>query len=396
MTRRVLARSISVLFVLTVMLAIASPAFGANDTLTFTYGVDQSSWYWTRQIDEEVAVDFLPPPAPAVVQRVRLPSLQDFATLPVAVTNGEIEKTSAINFDLFSRGVEAGSIIQKYTLTIVQEDGPGDIPTFNATDRMILACRIDDFWAAGEAELFEVQPIFDEGSCVEGKLTTPELPTELPTWTWDLSQIAAPWGEDPFASNGVLFRPKLGEGGPLETWQINLKIPSRDDVETPEPINEYEDTKDRVKVVIEYLPPPPEPPIPPIDGGFPPSTDFTPDTPVATPDPTPPVEEPGTNGGEAPVSTAEPKLPGYVWLLLPVGLVALSGVRSVILESAASTRPDGVIAAIRARNAERRGWTAGALDATRPSRLAAPFVALWAAIKADFANAQSKLKRKPS
>ncbi|HEX2030239.1 MAG TPA: hypothetical protein VHL78_02395, partial [Actinomycetota bacterium] len=41
--------------------------------------------------------------------------------------------------------------------------------------------------------------------------------------------------------------------------------------------------------------------------------------------------------------------------LLPVGLLALGAVRSVVMEPAGGTRPDGVIAAIRRRNLERRG-----------------------------------------
>jgi hypothetical protein len=66
-----------------------------------------------------------------------------------------------------------------------------------------------------------------------------------------------------------------------------------------------------------------------------------------------------TEEGATPVAAARPssgpKLPPYVWLLLPVGLLALAAVRSVVLEPVGGARPDGVIAAIRRRNFERRG-----------------------------------------
>jgi hypothetical protein len=52
-------------------------------------------------------------------------------------------------------------------------------------------------------------------------------------------------------------------------------------------------------------------------------------------------------------------MPSYVWLAIPLGLLALSAVRSVILEPVGGPRPDGVIAAIRRRNAERRGGVFG-------------------------------------
>ena len=50
-----------------------------------------------------------------------------------------------------------------------------------------------------------------------------------------------------------------------------------------------------------------------------------------------------------------PHLPWYIWVLLPVGLLAISTVRAVVLEPFASGKPGGVITAIRSRNAELRG-----------------------------------------
>jgi hypothetical protein len=73
---------------------------------------------------------------------------------------------------------------------------------------------------------------------------------------------------------------------------------------------------------------------------------------------------PAAQGGKRPVS-AGPKiptvrLPWYVWALLPIGLLALAAVRSILFEQAqGGIRPDGVIAAIRARNASNAGGVAG-------------------------------------
>jgi hypothetical protein len=54
--------------------------------------------------------------------------------------------------------------------------------------------------------------------------------------------------------------------------------------------------------------------------------------------------------------TPTPKLPGIVWALLPIGILLIYLLRSVLLEPA-GMRTDGVIAAIRRRNAAARGET---------------------------------------
>jgi hypothetical protein len=395
MTRRVIARSAALLLALGTMASFAPWAHAATEKLVFTYGVDQSSWYWTKQIDQEVAVP-LPPPAPALVQRVRLPNPQNFDTLPVAVQLGEVEKTSAIALDISDRGVDPGSTITAFTLTIAEISG-GEFPQFGADGRMIRACRINEFWAAGEAEKSDTQPAADTGACVNGERKDGDTPTDPPTWTWNLTQIAEPWGEDPFANNnGVLLVPVVGEASPTENWQINLKIPSRDDDVTPT-INEYEETRDRVQASVSFEPPAEEPIDGGTNGGFDPGVDIpepppAPETPEPIPSPSPPDSGDGDETSE-PASTSTPSFPGYVWLLVPVGLISLSAVRAVVLEGTGGTRPDGVVAAIRRRNAERRGETF--TDVRQPGRFAAPFLALAAALRSDFANARSKLKRKP-
>src|SRR5204862_2491605 len=63
-----------------------------------------------------------------------------------------------------------------------------------------------------------------------------------------------------------------------------------------------------------------------------------------------------TGSGPAPAPQAEPasvptvRFPWYVWILLPIGLLAVAAVRSILFERAGGVRPGGVIASIRARN----------------------------------------------
>ena len=49
------------------------------------------------------------------------------------------------------------------------------------------------------------------------------------------------------------------------------------------------------------------------------------------------------------------KVPGIVWLLVPLGLLGLWAVRQAVMEPADGMRRDGVIAAIRQRNAAAKG-----------------------------------------
>jgi hypothetical protein len=214
---------------------------------------------------------------------------------------------------------------------------------------------------------------------VEGKR---EVATGAPPlWTFDLTKISEGWGKDPFSNNGVMLLGVLQNAG--ESWQVNLRIPTKESTATTE--NDYELTKNRARLQLAFVPgkepliPPVAPPAAPADvsggsgtsssggsipsiGGITPSTDLTGasgggsfpsvDTGIAPP---PPLET-APQAVTAPQPT-EPRLPGYVWLLIPAGLLALAAVRSVVLEPVGGTRADGVIAAIRRRNAERRGRT---------------------------------------
>ena len=350
----------------------------------FRYGTDVSSWYWERQFDEEVTPPVtLPPPIPPASQRVRLPSPQRPDTLPVGVFEGAHERMAAIKFDLSERGVTPGSAIKRLVLGIEESTDKNEQPSVNVGAAKIQACVILDVLSGGENERFADRPQHSESDCVEGARGTPPAPA-APLWTFDLTTLAGPWGEDPFANNGIMLLGIVQGGGPTETWQINLKIPARDDDATE--VNEYEETKGRATLTLDFVPPkdPAATNGESLDGGVSvgasggsgslggtfgggaPPTDLTgAGGPVETPAAS---DTPATATPVAAVAPPEPRMPALVWLLIPLGLMALSAVRSVVLEPAGGPRPGGVIEAIRLRNAERRG---GALRAPSDPLLAA-------------------------
>jgi hypothetical protein len=367
-------------------MAVAQPGSGSaaeKGQHPFRYGTDLSSWYWDRQIDQEVTPPVaLPPPIPPVSQRARLPSPQRPDTLPVGVFQGVHERMAALKFDLAERGVTPGSTIKKLVLRIEESTDKNEQPSVDAGAAKMQACVILDVLSGGENERFADRPQFSESECAEGARETPPAPA-APRWTFDLTKVADPWGEDPFANNGVMLLGVLQGGGAGETWQVNLKIPARDDDGTE--VDEYEETKGRTTLSLDFVPG--EDPLAAGSGsldqggsgsvgsgsvgsfGGTPSTDLSGSgagagAPVSsdgseTPAPATPV---------AAVAPPEPRVPAYVWLLIPLGLLALSAVRSVVLEPAGGPRPGGAIEAIRQRNAERRG---GALRAPADPLLAA-------------------------
>jgi hypothetical protein len=384
---RVLARGVVVLAAAGLcLIPTASASAGGQQgpksvSSTFEYGQDVASWYWNRQIDQEATTPTpLPPPIPPVSQRVRLPSPQCSETLPVGVNRGQHERMAAVRFDLVERGVTLGSEIKKLTLSI--EEGTGteacankrrEQPSFHPELAKIQACLLQDLLSQGENERFEDRPKYSEADCAEAKREVPA--GKPPVWKFDLTKIAQPWGTDPFSNNGLMLLGVIPPGS-TETWQVNLKIPVRDSAGSTDPA-----TKQRASIELEFVPG--EEPTFETTGGedldagastiggttgtigttstgtVAPSTDLTgsgagspviPGTDTTT-------EEPPTTAATAPVAstTPEPRLPAYVWLAIPLGLLALSAVRSVVLEPVGGPRPDGVIAAIRRRNAERRG-----------------------------------------
>jgi hypothetical protein len=374
----VAGRAVAVLAVAGTLMALAPPAVaGKRNDVRYEYGTDISSWYWERQQDQEVA----PPPPPegfpeppvAPSQRVRLPSPQRPDTLPVALWQGDHERMSALKFDLLQRGVVAGSRITQLILEIEESEDRNEQPSVNVDAAAIEACFIQDFLAAGENEEWKTRPKYAQAGCAAGKRQTPKGKPAF--WRFDLTRLAAPWGRDPFSNNGVMLQGVLPKNATTEdTWQVNLKIPRRDAAETPD--DEYKLSRDRVRLTLAFVPGEvPGQGTGPLDTGisysgtggssFGPSTSFgtgsspvsTGGVPAAGTGTGVPSTEPSPASASRPAAAAlpQPRLPGYVWALIPLGLLALSAVRSVVMEPAGGIRPDGAIAAIRRRNVERRG-----------------------------------------
>jgi hypothetical protein len=365
-----------------------------EEKINFVPGTDISSWYWTKQVDEEVTTPDdvpIPPQVPPLSQRARLPNPQRPDTIPVQLNQGAIEKMAAIKFDLLERGVVEGSTIEKMVMFIQESPDRNEQPQVSPDTAKIQACRTLDFVPQGENETFDDAPKYEESECAPG---TRELIQGAPvaTWTFDLTKIAEAWAKDPYDNNGVMLVPVVEAG---RSWQVNLKVPRK---EAPaEEGDQYELTKERAFISIKYVPGDPlelpeleVPEVPETTDATTPSTGGTTTVPSVGTTSTSPIISPSTDitggssgiPGSSPVAPAPapteiagfgipqeqgPRMPSYVWLAIPLGLLALSAVRSVILEPVGGPRPDGVISAIRRRNAERRG---GALVGQRRGALA--------------------------
>jgi hypothetical protein len=346
----------------------------------FTYGTDRKDWYWSKQVDNGV---------PNTGQRVSLPNPQSPDTLPISVDQGKADKVSAIYFGLLDRGLQPGSQIVQFKLSMQEGDTPStnptsnkDQPEFNAQGHQIEACRATEFWPdGGGAEQWPAKttttPIaFDQSACVIGK---PSGAAGSVFWNFDLTKIVQQWGANPNANFGFVLYPVIPKSpGPQDqSWQINLKIPARDDPTTPN--DEYKDTLKRVVGTIAFTSPttttPGPPTTPPPGGGGGGSTStggsggtftgggsFTGGAPTTTTTTTTTTGSGGSGSGGSgttnlnTVGTIPPvRLPGIVWALIPIGLLAIWGIRQVVLEPVGGQREDGVISAIRRRNAAARG-----------------------------------------
>jgi hypothetical protein len=284
---------------------------------------------------------------------------------------------AAVKFDLVAedRGVIEGSKVKKALLFIEESQDRNEQPQVQPEAAKIQACQILDFLPQGEEERYKDAPKYNDKNCAEG---TREAVAGAPVvWTFDITKIAQEWGASPYDNNGVMFVPVLEAG---KTWQVNLKVPRKDS--PTEEGDQYEMSKNRTKLSLDFIPgePPEIPEVPAVDDPAatttsPPTSSGTSSVPSIGGTGTSPVISPSTDltgagdvtGAEAPTTAPTeqaglllpqntgPRMPAYVWLAIPLGLLALSAVRSVILEPVGGPRPDGVIAAIRRRNAERRG-----------------------------------------
>ncbi|MFG3342939.1 hypothetical protein [Glycomyces sp. NPDC048151] len=373
------------------VLAWPAPAAAQDDPagqdLAFDYGVDGVSWYWSRQIDETLELG-------SIAQQVEWPNPQSATTMPVAVELGENTKVAALSFNLAERGVTEGSQITDFKLTVAEGDDPGDSPTFNPTGKLVQACPITEAWSSGEAEMWDVQPPVGEACAVGeraepdpaevadaealiaatqeaiangGTAETPAVEVPLPTWTFDLTALAKDWGQDPFKNYGVMFMPVMDGATPVDTWQVNLKLPLRDDTQTP--VNEYDATAYRLAATFAFTPGQA-----PTDGATDPDSGSTGGSGGGSSGSSgssgggggsgsdggdePAAEDPASSEELAPAAyePIEPKAPWYVWTLIPAALVGAYVLHSVMGASGAAAGGGGAIDRIRAHNLDKRGW----------------------------------------
>lgn len=340
------------------------PAQGSEE-LQFDYAVDGVSWYWSRQIDETLELG-------EVVQPLELPNPQSTTTMPVAVEFGEASKVAALQFNLAERGVPEGSRITEFTLTVSEGDDAGDTPGFNPLQHLIQACPITEAWSSGEAEMWDVQPPVGE-QCVQGERSEPDpeeiaaaedaedIEVPLPEWTFDLSEIAADWAVDHFENYGVMFMPVMDDATPVDIWQVNLKLPLRDNTETP--VDEYEASIDRLTGSFSYTPPEAEPPADDAadSGGGTGSTGGSTGGSGGG-------GGGGSDGGDtaaeetteevepAAFEPVEPRMPWYVWTLIPAGLAGTLILHRMMGGAPAAAAGGGAIDRIRSHNLSERGW----------------------------------------
>ena len=328
---------------------------------------------------------------PGTGQPIQLPNPQSSDTLPVSVDQGKPDKVSAIYFGLLSRGAMPGSSIVQFKLTIQEGDTPStnptsnqDQPEYNVQNHKLEACRATQFWPdGGGAETWDGRPT--HRGCVTG--TRSGKPGHT-FWNFDITQLAQPWGANPNANFGVVLYPVTPKNaGPQDqSWQINLKIPARDNPATPQ--NETTATKNRAVATIAFTTPAsattggitPSTTIGSTTaaggstgtftgpgsgtGGFPSTTTTTTTTTSGLPSSGGSSGSSNTTGSTQPVAGIPPvKLPGIVWALLPIGLIAIWAIRQIVIEPVGGVRQEGVISAIRRRNAAARGMPPPETDA---------------------------------
>jgi hypothetical protein len=353
------------------------------------------SWYWEDYKQQEVngptgtvTVETTNPFCPQAPGSLGDLSENACATgrLPVEIRAGNYEvqnKFAALSWDFIL--IPPGSQIQSFKVTFLEaktgcwdEEGKqGTNPTecnneqtsqFNAEDKTLQACLLDEFFGDGEARplreapKFTCSPTDPTAKRVEVKSKDPTKTGENAdhTWTFDLTEFAQGWVDTPPEMAGIVLRAQQPKGDePTDSnWRVVLAGPQFPDGITSE---------------LKYIPGK-------ITGGggfvdpgtSDPGTTFIPGTEGTAGTPAIPGT-PGVPGSSTPLDANVPvdtnpdpsttpvsatgdiedqptTTPAYVWLGLLAGLIGFSVVRSIVVESATGIRPDGVLAQIKALN----------------------------------------------
>ena len=326
--------------------------------------------------------------------------------LPVRVRGGEYEnpnQISAVTFDTITTIPFGSKILEFKAVFDEAQAGCRDKETaptgkqceatapVNEEGHQLQACLVTELFGEGVARPYKEVPRY---TCPKdaplGKRTKAGGKDGGFQWTFDLTEYAQQWSDGEVPTSSVMItavEPK--DAPPHDTWRVVL-LGSVDD---------------GIQAKATFIPAKLDPLLPPIDTGGPttvpgtpgspgiPGTPAVPGTP-GTPGTPPssggaPATDAGAAGADKPAEPGEAKapveatgeaapgtkptaatelpsgggLPWYAWIALIGGFAAFSAVRSVVLESAAGIRPDGVLAHIQKLNAERRGGAAAAAGA---------------------------------
>ncbi|MGH2754476.1 MAG: hypothetical protein ACRDLB_08575 [Actinomycetota bacterium] len=354
--------------------------------------VSSYAWYWETQ-QSQVITD---PTSGADVATIEAPNPFCPSTsvggppeqagtckggrLPVEVQAGDYEtpdKISAVAFDLSL--IPIGSTITKFEATFLeaQDDQSKSV---NAEGQSLQACLVEQFFGDGEARLYKEAPRF---SCSKSDPVAKRKAVEVKTnegkverfqYKFDLTRFARSWADAAPVAAIMLFpaEPKEADFDPAtdNNWRVVLDGPQEKnsivtkavfDPPAEDELDELDDLDDLDDLDTTGS----------SDGFDTGTTDSfdsgssdvagsdtaagAPATDTATEDPLATSDD--ELAGESTAATGTQGLPGYMWLALLAGLVGFFLFRSVVLESTAGIRPDGVLAQIRQINATRRGTT---------------------------------------
>lgn len=381
--------------------------------------VSTISWYWEEANKEEIkdpsgntiVVETPSPFCPGPGSGLGAPSNTCAqGRLPIEIRGGDYEtpnKLSAVAFDLSL--IPVGSDVASFTVTFreakagcYETDGKPDqdprddqceeTDPVNVGKHKLQACLVNAYFGEGDAREYQEVPNYT-CSPTDPMATRKEVKSDKDGpgsdfyWTFDLTSYAKDWLKTFTTNTGVMITGVPLDKDDDESWRVVLAGPKFENGFTAE---------------IDFTPPPDaEIPGPPgtVDTGTG-STSFgstgtsdfgstgTTDTPGDT----------GTDGGTdpAPAATEVPDLategaeavpqglPGYVWLAILAGIVGFSLVRSIVLESAAGIRPNGVLATIHRLNSERAEVATAGLSDSPLSSLGAGLKAVGGKIGSVF------------
>lgn len=363
--------------------------------------VSTTAWYWESQQSQKVT----DPTSGADIATIEAPNPFCPSTsiggppeeagsckegrLPVEVQNSDYEtpdKISAVGFDLSL--IPLGSEVKEMTVKFLEANDDQSAPV-NGAGKKLQACFVQEFFGPGEARVYREAPRFE---CLETDPIAERKEVQVENeegekedrfqYKFDLTPFAVRWIEEGKLQSSIMLFPVQPEESEFEAstdsnWRVVLSGPA---------------ATNGVITKVRYTPGE-LPSFGGLDGGFDPGGGFgdagsfgtgstgsfdagapldsdTGVDPTATAE-APADEEPSvldSLAAEETSDTAQPGLPGYVWLAILAGLVGFSLVRQVVLEQAAGIRPNGVLAQIRRVNADRRGGSIDDADVEGPGR----------------------------